>query len=100
MIDLQHLPGADVISRGLDDARKGISSIESLLVWIARPRLIRLGLSVPESAGTEHELQLYQLLGEQYPQDAYSRYGSLLRLLTSFARALEAEQGRNLRNGS
>mgnify|MGYP001553699522 CR=1 FL=1 len=100
MKDLQHLPGADVISRGLEDARKGISSIESLLVWIARPRLIRLGLSIPKSASKEHELQLYQLLGERYPQDSYSRYGSLLRLLTSFSRALEAEQGRSLRSGS
>jgi hypothetical protein len=97
-LDLEGLPGADLIRAGISDLRLGRITAEALLVWIAHPRLRRLGLSIPLPAqlpSPSAEVALYELLRQSFAEDAYQRYNALLRRLTKFARALEAETARN-----
>ena len=90
MSDIDDLPGADLIQRGLDDAAAGRESAEALLVEIAAPRLRELGLPVPDSlSGCEAEIRLYERLGRSGALDPYGEYNALLRRLTSFVHALE-----------
>ena len=91
--DLQDLPGSTLVARGLDDARAGRTSVESLLVATAAPRLTALGLT-PALRVADAELRLYALLGDTGEGDPYSRYNALKRELASFVRALEARLAR------
>ncbi len=86
------LPGADLIQKGLLDARAGRETVESLLIEIAQPRLRWIGLSVPyfHEQPLDAEMRLYHLLGREFGPEAYGQYNSLLRRLSSFNRALES----------
>ena len=82
------LPGAELVSKGVDDLKRGVESHESLLVSIGAPRLRRLGFALPPAiASPEH--RLYARLAEQDPDSAHSRYNALVRRLVSFERAAE-----------
>jgi hypothetical protein len=98
---LADLPGGALVTRGLSDTRQGRTSAESLLVAIAAPRLVSLGLHPYGPAGrvADPELALYALLGEG-KSDPYSSYNALLRELTSFVRALEHRVARERRLAS
>jgi hypothetical protein len=85
---LDQLPGAELIRRGLEDARSGRLSVERCLVEIARPRLERSGLLEPAPHRLDSEIQLYHLLGQETP-NPHGRYKSLLRELVSFEHALD-----------
>jgi hypothetical protein len=89
--DFSGLPGAKLIERGLADASNGTLSIEALLVAIAAPRLVRLGIEIPPvlRALPDAELRLYRDLCKRGTPDPYSHYNALLRELVSFERALE-----------
>jgi hypothetical protein len=88
-VDLQRLPGGDIVSRGLDDLARGDGSIAALLVLVGAPRLRRLGLSVPATRVREVEHALYERLAEADADGAHARYNALIRLLVSFERAAE-----------
>ncbi len=85
---IDHLPGADLIHRGLQDHHAGRHTIESNLIEIARPRLERAGLLQPAPHRLDSEIQLYQLLARDHP-NPHGRYNSLLRELVSFEHALD-----------
>jgi hypothetical protein len=51
-------------------------------------RLRKLGLPVPEAEGNP-EGALYDLLSQQDPDSAHSRYNAFIRTLVSFERAAE-----------
>jgi hypothetical protein len=89
-MNLNELPGADLILSGLDDLHNGqTSTVESLLVAIAATRLAKAGLDVPkEHLATEPELTLYARLQDER-DDAYLYYNALLNRLNSFCNALE-----------
>jgi hypothetical protein len=89
--DLEGLPGADLVIRGLDDLARGERTREAFLVAAAGTRLRDAGLPVPplERLPQEPELQLYRLLRRERPRDAYVFYNALLEQLVSFAFALE-----------
>lgn len=92
--DLDALPGGTLIRQGLADLEAGRTSIAALLIDIARPRLTELGV-VPRSAPppvAEPERELYRLLRAERG-DAYARYNSLIRELTSFQSALSRVSG-------
>jgi hypothetical protein len=95
--DFSGLPGAEIVAEGLRDLASGRESVPALLVTIARARLGRLGVSVGPLLWQDTELRLYRALCTEDPTTAYARYNSLLRRLDSFARALEREQGKALR---
>ncbi|MGH7572269.1 MAG: hypothetical protein ACREMK_10540 [Gemmatimonadota bacterium] len=82
------LPGADLVSKGLDDLRRGTESIEALLVSIGRPRLLQLGFDVPLRYDRP-EIRLYKHLSLEEGANAHSRYNALIRRLVSFERAAE-----------
>ena len=91
--DLAHLPGGDLVQKGLEDLERGRVTPESLLVSIASSRLRAAGLAIGERlADPEH--RLYELLASSDPDSAHSRYNALLGRLTSFENAIECERSR------
>jgi hypothetical protein len=89
---LEHLPGADLVLRGLEDLAAGRATPEAALVEIARTRLRALGLSVSGAAAPARapELELYARLGARHPdRDPYGLYCAWLDQLASFLAALE-----------
>jgi hypothetical protein len=87
-VAFEHLPGGDLVAKGLEDLARSTVSVEALLVSIAAPRLEALGVLVDGSlADPEH--RLYERLACEDPDSAHSRYNALLRRLTSFESALE-----------
>lgn len=89
-MDLDELPGADLILPGLDDLRRGqTNTVGALLIAIARTRLSNAGLDIPKADfKPEPELTLYAQL-EDTRNDAYPYYNALLDSLNSFCNALE-----------
>ncbi|MGH3002455.1 MAG: hypothetical protein ACRDM1_07340 [Gaiellaceae bacterium] len=81
------LPGEDLIRSGMDDLRRGETTVEALVVSIGAPRLRLLGLEIPETLDAPED-GLYALL-ERDGHDAHSRYNALIRRLVSFERAAE-----------
>lgn len=86
---LSELPGGDLIEQGLADLQAGVVSVESLLVEIGAPRLLRLGFAIPPGAGADElpEHRLYHLLAQAGEDSAHGRYNALIRRLVSFTRA-------------
>ena len=92
-LPLDHLPGGDLIARGLEDLRRREETIESLLVSIGAPRLRRLGLDLPETTFSTPEHRLYHLLAATDQDSAHSRYNAYIRRLVSFERTAECVAG-------
>lgn len=90
--DFSGLPGADLVENGLRDLAANVRSAEALAVALFEPRLRTLGIAISGSHGGETlNLELYELLEEQYGVEAHSQYNALLRRVISFASALERE---------
>lgn len=89
-MNLNELPGADLILPGLDDLQRGEThTIGALLVAIASTRLSEAGLVIPKGhLASEPELTLYNRLQNER-KDAYPYYNALLNSLNSFCCALE-----------
>lgn len=89
-MDLDELPGSELILPGIADLRNGQTrTIGALLIEIASPRLSWAGLVIPEHKPVEEpELTLYSLLEEER-NDAYAYYNALLGSLNSFCNALD-----------
>lgn len=81
------LPGADLISAGLEDLAHGRETVASLLISIGAPRLRREGIEVSHPLPTP-EIRLYWRLVRDNPSGAHSRYNGLVRRLVSFERAV------------
>lgn len=94
--DLEGLPGAAMVIRGIRDAEQGIASAEALVVSVAPTRLKSLGLDVVVAA-EKPEHALYERLCQDGVADPYARYNALLRELGSFMEAL-AVRRRSLRH--
>ena len=87
------LPGADLITKGLENLQQQKESVEALLVMIGRPRLERMGINVPTINLRESpEITLYRLLLKQNKDNAYSLYNSYKRRLISFESAIERHE--------
>jgi hypothetical protein len=86
LANLETLPGADLIRRGVADLDAGVESTEALLVSIGAPRLRSVGVvlasPIPDS---EHKLYLH--LAQKKGDAAHSAYNALIRRLVSFERA-------------
>lgn len=85
-IDLESLPGADLVQSGVADLEAGRESAEALLVSIGAPRLRSLGIE-PPSPIESPEHKLYLLLARDKGDAAHSAYNALIRRLVSFERA-------------
>jgi hypothetical protein len=85
-VDLEALPGADVVQRGIADLGARRESPDALLVSIGAPRLRSLGIELPAPiASPEHKL--YLRLARERGDGAHSAYNALIRRLVSFERA-------------
>jgi hypothetical protein len=89
VVDLDGLPGGQLVRQGLADLAAGRESEASLLVLIGAPRLRRAGIAVPEVRAEAAEHRLYERLSAADPDSAHSRYNALIRLLVSFEGAAE-----------
>jgi hypothetical protein len=89
-MELQELPGAELILSGLEDLHNGHSeTVGALLIAIASTRLTEAGLNFSTSyLSPEPELTLYDRLQNER-DDAYPYYNALLSSLNSFCNALE-----------
>lgn len=88
-MDLDTLPGHELVLRGIEDLGAGVESDEALLVSIGAPRLAQAGIEVPEPlSAPEH--RLYARLAAVDADSAHGRYNALLRRLVSFERAADA----------
>ncbi|BAY74354.1 hypothetical protein NIES25_07670 [Nostoc linckia NIES-25] len=89
-MNLNELPGAEIILPGLTDLHNGeCNTIGALLVAIAAGRLTQAGLDIPKDClVSEPELTLYARLQDER-DDAYVYYNALLNVLNSFCNALE-----------
>jgi hypothetical protein len=84
--DIDALPGADLVQRGIADLGAGHESAEALLVSIGAPRLRSVGVALTAPiASPEHKL--YLLLAAEKGDGAHSAYNALIRRLVSFERA-------------
>jgi len=82
------LPGEELVAQGISDLSLGRVSSASLLVSIGVTRLRSAGLSIPPPL-PDADHRLYELLANEFGDDAHSRYNGLLRRLVSYERALE-----------
>ena len=84
--DALGLPGGELVDAGLADLADGKTSVASLLVSLAAPRLRREGVPV----GRVHERAedgLYDLLELSSGELSHARYSAYLRQMSSFADA-------------
>jgi hypothetical protein len=88
-MQIDRLPGGEMIQEGIDDLRAGRSSVAALLVCVGAQRMRRGGLELPEVRIDDPEIRLYEMLAAEDPDAAHSRYNALIRQLVSFERALE-----------
>jgi len=88
-MNVNSLPGHELVLKGIDDLARGIESDVALLVSIGAPRLRQAGLEIPGAfAAPEH--RLYELLAAEDEDSAHARYNALVRRLVSFERAADA----------
>lgn len=85
--NLDGIPGADLVERGIADLDAGRTSAEALLVSVGATRLRSLGLDLPPTV-PKPEHKLYELLAEERGDGAHSAYNALIRRLVSFERSL------------
>lgn len=82
------LPGADLVSLGVDDLAAGRTSVAALLVSRASVRLrscdVPIGDPLPDA-----DRELYRLLATQEGTGAHATYNALTRRLVSFMHAAE-----------
>jgi len=88
--DLDGLPGADLVVAGMADLKAGRDTPDAALVQTAASRLREIGIAVPSSSSRQPgSHRLYELLSDDDPAGAYSRYNALLGRMASFASAAE-----------
>jgi hypothetical protein len=88
-MEIEACPGGELIQAGIRDLRSGVESVPACLVSIGAPRLLRIGIALPEQRIPSPEHRLYLLLARDDPDTAHGRYNALLRRLVSFERTAE-----------
>ena len=88
-VEMERFPGVEIVREGIEDLRRGVTTVAALLVSIGAPRLRQIGLPVPEQVIRSPEIELYLHLAQSDPDGAHSKYNALIRRLVSFERAAE-----------
>ena len=86
-MQMEALPGGEIVHQGLEDLRKGVESPQALLVCMAATRLRAMGFDVPQKLIPSPEVKLYRILASQYASGAHSKYNAWRRRLLSFLRS-------------
>ncbi|MFN0059607.1 MAG: hypothetical protein ACKVX7_14215 [Planctomycetota bacterium] len=88
-MDLDQLPGGDLVRTGVADLERRTESVEALLVSMALRQLRALGLEVASPIESP-ELKLYRRLEVELGDEAaHSRYNALRRRLVSFIKTAQ-----------
>ncbi|MCE9581587.1 MAG: hypothetical protein K8T20_03620 [Planctomycetes bacterium] len=82
------LPGEDLVTKGIEDLRCGLETLEAMLVSVGASRIRAAGVDVPKGI-MDPEDRLYALIAQSHGDGAHSYYNSLIRRLVSFESALE-----------
>lgn len=86
--ELLRFPGGGLVAKGLADLRHGQRTEEALLLLVARPRLVSIGLEIPEPWMIEFpEHALYEAIEKRCPDGAHAEYNALIHRIVSFANA-------------
>jgi hypothetical protein len=94
-LDLNSLPGAEIVLPGVEDLEAGRVSVNAFAVQCAATRLRSIGLNAPVAAGdVPASHQLYERLSDELGDGAHSRYNAILARVASFAGAAERAQRR------
>ena len=86
---MERFPGVEIVREGIEDLRRGETTVSALLVSIGAPRLREIGLPIPRRVIRSPEIKLYLHLAQSDPDGAHSKYNALIRRLVSFERAAE-----------
>ena len=86
---MERFPGVEIVREGIEDLRRGETTVPALLVSIGAPRLRQIGFPVPQKVIRSPEIKLYLNLAQSDPDGAHSKYNALIRRLVSFERAAE-----------
>jgi len=86
---MESFPGVEIVREGIEDLRRGETTVSALLVSIGAPRLREIGLPIPRRVIRSPEIKLYLHLAQSDPDGAHSKYNALIRRLVSFERAAE-----------
>jgi len=88
-MNMESFPGVEIVREGIEDLRRGETTVSALLVSIGAPRLREIGLPIPRRVIRSPEIKLYLHLAQSDPDGAHSKYNALIRRLVSFERAAE-----------
>jgi hypothetical protein len=86
-----HLPGYELIQKGLEDLRLNTESYYTALLYSAETRLLKLGIELSGKRPDNPAMDMYSLLKSEFGEGAHSKYNALNRRLLSFCKAREME---------
>lgn len=89
VVNLEALPGGEMVRKGIEDLAARRETAEALLVAIGADRLRGAGIALPDRVPEDPEHRLYALLASTEDDSAHSRYNAMIRTLVSFERAVE-----------
>jgi hypothetical protein len=93
--NIDGLPGADLVRKGIADAQAAVDTREAALVQMAHAKLASQGFAVPAPSYPEPAgHRLYDLLSDDDRATAHSTYNALVGRLTSFLDALDHASAR------
>lgn len=81
------LPGAEIVDAGLDALVSEQTTVDSLVVSLAAPRLRREGVPIPAPTFADADTRLFRLLEQRFGDLAHARYLAYLRQAASFCDA-------------
>jgi hypothetical protein len=86
-----HLPGYELIQKGLEDLRINTESYYTALLYSAETRLLKLGIELSGKRPDNPAMLMYSHLKSEFGDGAHSKYNALNRRLLSFCKAREME---------
>jgi hypothetical protein len=86
-----HLPGYELIQKGLEDLRINTESYYTALLYSAETRLLKLGIELSGKRPENSAMLMYSLLKSEFGDGAHSKYNALNRRLLSFCKSREME---------
>jgi len=88
---MKSLPEYEIIERGLLDISENRASYYSAILYSAKSRLLKLGISLDGVSPEDPAMETYRRLYVEFGDGAHSKLNALNRRLLSFIRARERE---------
>ncbi len=93
--EFRALPGGELVVQGLTDLSQNKKTIAALLILVAKPRLLGIGIDVNSDLGllSFPEEALYHEIAILNPNDTHAKYNAYIREITSFTDSAEGYWG-------